>query len=174
MFRSFFEKYEMAANGSSGTARTQRQMWMMGANKSNMLTKAPANRPDHVELYKKRAEEDCAEILQQLEKTYRCLECGMTYKGSENMGQWRCRAHRGRFNIAGYWECCQGDEISRGCTRSDHVSSVEPLQSEDIHLDMPLWLFNRFSVPTGRFTITKHDNPYLMRVTVHRIENSLY
>jgi len=174
MFRSYFEKYEMAASGNMGNRRTQRQMWMMGANKASALTKIPENRPDHIELYKRRVEEDCVDILQKLGETYRCLECGAQYKGSENIGQWRCRAHRGRFDVAGYWSCCNGDEIAHGCTRGDHVSSVEPLRSEDIHLDVPIWLLNRFSIPAGRVSIVKHDNPYLTRAIVHRIENSLY
>lgn len=175
MFRSYFEKYEMAAAGTLGNRRTQRQMWMLGANKSNAMSKAPLNHPDHIELYKKRVEDDCVEILEQLEKTYRCLECGEHYKGSDNLGRWQCRGHRGHFNRAkGAWKCCGGDEIALGCTRADHVSSAEPLTTDDVHLHMPVWLIQRLAVPVERISVVKHDNPLLTRAIVHRIENSLY
>lgn len=171
MFQSYFDKYQSIVNGTITAVRSQRQLWGMKAQKPDLLLKNAKPESNHIEIYCKRAEEECAEILTRLEATYTCLECGEQYKGSENIGRWCCKTHKGRLNEKFRWDCCGRDEYSRGCTRSDHVSSAHPLRQEDLHLSMPLWLLHRFDIPKERISIVQHSNPYLMKAVVHRIQS---
>lgn len=170
MFQAYFDKYQAVVNGVILAERSQRQLWGMKAQKPDLALKNAQPNSDHIELYCKRAEEECADVLARLEQTYTCLECGEQYKGSENIGRWLCKAHKGRFGYDLVWDCCGGDEYSQGCVRSDHVSSPHLLTQQDIHLSMPLWLLGRFSVPEGRFEIVEHRNPYLAKAVVHRMQ----
>ena len=170
MFRAYFDKYQAMVNGTITSVRSQRQLWGMKAQKPDLLLKNAKPDADHIDIYCKRAEEECADVLAKLEESYTCLECGQRYKGSENLGNWKCKAHSGHFGCDLRWSCCGRDEYAGGCVRSDHVSSAHPLGPEDLHLSMPLWLLHRFSIPHGRYDIVEHSNPYLMRAVVHRIQ----
>lgn len=174
MFRPFFQRHEMAAKGNIGNARSPREMWALGTQRPSILRKLPDNRPSSVSQLQKRTEEECSDVLEALQKTYICLECKVHYKGCDNLGQWQCSAHRGRFSLETGWKCCGGGRTAKGCTRADHVSSPEMLQAEDVHLEMPLWILLRFSVPTERVTIVPHENPFLTKAIIHRVEDSMY
>ena len=170
MFHAYFDQYRALSGEKGETKHSQRQLWTLGAHNTKKFKFTKTSATD-IPVYCNRVQKECAEILERLEAQQTCLVCKESYIGRENLATWRCRTHPGRFTLHRVWDCCQGKEYSRGCCRADHTSLPARLSKDDIHLEAPLWILDKLpAIPMERIHIVKHDNPYLTKMIIHRIE----
>jgi hypothetical protein len=161
MFRSYFDKF----NRDLAPATPQRSLWSIAAKKRSD-SKPTSKIQDHSQ----KIAEECAPIFDLLAQTYTCVVCDTKYTGFSNIGSWRCRTHTGDLNSREIWDCCGKERFAEGCTRADHISQRQRLRDQDRHLEIPLWIIDRFNVPAERMTVVKHEDPRLMKVIVRRVE----
>lgn len=87
--------------------------------------------------------------------TLECVNCGMIYRESENIGRWKCSQHVQfpEINRGEIWTCCKRKSkgrpwpINYGCVKSDHTVLNCPYdESHDIPL--PAYIARKMGIET--------------------------